>query len=807
MAYMLNDWTLSSPTHVSPQPGDPIGSQEYVIFNVPDLSVSPYTYITQTASSSVNGNSVEIVADLSDEDTNSYINMYIDDGTNKQGIKIYSGKVTLLDGTSETILTNTSGTFHRYTISMKQGVFKFWFDKNCLIEKQTTDATSSAQLFIGFTSGQVGEFIANFKYIKYAYGVYKYLIPSDLDFELQVDSDPSFNTVNLHTYTKSNFEHIKTERDAWDPVSYICGRYKEQAGKVTYTKIGTPTIVSSVVSNLSDANYLQVGSDVFNKDISEVVVKCTLDSNAIRQGENTIFYKTSDNISLTIPSTTTAFSEPTIYLTGPDQAYTFTDFIPTVDVPFWLKYTYSGTTARLYYSLNGLDYTLCRTITNVTVTGADGTFIIGKGSASGNYFSGSIDLTETFIKVKGSYWFRNNAYDGIGIVNSATITLPQKPDMQLPLFYYRVRTTNSDGETAFSQTYLVNKVKPQTIAATQDKISLFYTSADAGYHALAPLSNIGVALPQIPVADNWKTTLYNESPYTISIYDYTVGAAYQEEPSTTDTSNPYFVIQPYQIVSVTFDTADNKWYITLDKKRCSFSLFPDVTSEIFNAVYHYHIPSYDYVYTKVYDSGNIATLVHAEAKEIANVVSGIQTASENMNIFVAEQDTFAEKWSNVFNLDKSLFKNPSEMRDTFQYLINNLTGQMLKPTMQDVLYAVTGAAPDIIEYKDKLFNLLWSTSDNVPTDMRYYLYDNSHPSFIRNPFIVYNGAAKEFTFEIRVYDPYNLQYSQELIRQIILMFKPGWTRAVIKFYNEEGETYAEKYYYGIDNYIESAYTR
>lgn len=654
--FKLNDWSLSDVTNVTPKIGDEIGSSEYVIFDVPDLSVSPFTYIYQDASSTDKGNSVEIVADLSEVDSDTYLAMYIDDGTNRQGIKIYRNEVKLLDGSSLTTVENPSGEFHRYTITMKEGVFTFAFDK---IEVQTENPipvqqSQGRKLVIGFPESQSGSCKVKFKYIKYAEGVYKYVVLENTDFELQLDSAPTFNTVNLHTYTKSSFDTIPTDPKAWDPLNIVRGNY----------------------------------------------------------------------------------------------------------------------------------------------------------------------IADT------------DSYDGHGLVTAATIKLPQKPDMEMPTFFYRVRFIG-DCTSDYSAVYFNNRSDVYEFSQadqayyTQDNIDinelpgyvfifdasadrrgddkgLFYTLDDHGFHQILALTDLAqIHLPasrdengEIIIPDNWKITFRSvgERPFTV----------YSGENAEL------FKVTEGQVVTMQFDTATGEWITYVEQDPTQFKIHPDVTNEVFKAVYGYHLPAdQDDVYTKSYDTGNAATILRAESRELGKVFSEDMDDSSRTGIFKAPNDLFTERWGNIFQFDKSLFKNQAEMRDILQTLVLNMHGEMLHDNMETVIEAVTGAKPTIIQYKDKVFNTLWSSADikKLPDSQRYYLYDGEHPSFSVNPFILYGGNDKAYTFQINIYDPYDLQYDRDMVQRIIQLFKPGWTKAVTVFYDAEGHQYQKKYYYGIDNYGEAAYNK
>lgn len=674
MSYRLNDWWLTNPEYVTPKKDDEIGvviegdekvERKYVEFNVTDLTVSPFTYIYRGASSKDKGNSVEIVADLSDEDSGSYLTMYIDDGNNRQGIKIYKNKVTLLDGTSITTDLETAGSFHRYTLSLMEDEFVFTLDKNVLLrQKENPVSTGESQVVVGFPESQTGSYKAKFEYIKYAEGVYTYVILEDVDFEFQLDSAPTFDTINLKTYNKDSFIHHEPTYDGETPEEEEQRKLKEA---------------------------------MFNE-------------------------------------------------------------LPAA----W----------------EGVEH-ICGT-------------------------------------------YRDGVYDNKGIVHSISIALPQKPDMSMPPFFYRVRIAGDKYTSDYSQTYISSLTKPKLFSTSSDAyyeqeyqlpvplpgyIFIYdsttgvvgneiinYTQADDGVHRIYPTGEgAKVILPPIPVSDNWKITLCNIGEYTVLV--------------KSEIGDEMLSVEPKQVVSYEFDTADNKWYSYVEQNIAKFNLRPDVSSEIFKAVYTTHIPSYDYVYTKEYNTGNIATIVNAEASEVAKMFTAQQNQAEMLNIFKAENNDFTERWKSIYNLSETLFKNRAEMRDAFQVLIGNSLEQMRKYNIEQVLTALTGSKPDIIEYKDKIFNILWSTADfrEQPQSRRYQLADPDHPSYYVNPFIVYDGADKHYTWHVKVYDPYNMQYSQELIKQVLQLYKPGWTHVIIDFYDVEGAPIRKKYVYWYDSYLNATY--
>ena len=384
-----------------------------------------------------------------------------------------------------------------------------------------------------------------------------------------------------------------------------------------------------------------------------------------------------------------------------------------------------------------------------------------------------------------------------GLVQAATIHLPPKQDNKEIPFYYKVRFNGPEYVSDYSQTYLINRVKPTALVETSTPgIYAELTAADSGYKSYSvPVTNGRVVLPATPVSDGWNVQIYNAGIHTIKVVD-TLNFAQQE-------------ISPYNIVSYTYSAENSNWTSSIVQKKQSFILPPNITNLVFDAVFNHHLPAYDEVYTKAFNSGNVADILRGQAEQIDSIYATMQTQYARLSNFTADRDTMNQRWSNIFGLDKSLFKNSADMRDTMQTLILNLKGEMISKTLEYLISTITGAKPEIIEYKDLDFNILWSEKEikQLPPNKTYYLYDEEHPSYEVKPFILYGGSDKAFSFQINVFDPYNLQYNQELIKQIVDMFKPVYSYAIINFYSWEGMPYTKRYFYGIDSYLEAAYNK
>ena len=332
-----------------------------------------------------------------------------------------------------------------------------------------------------------------------------------------------------------------------------------------------------------------------------------------------------------------------------------------------------------------------------------------------------------------------------------------------------------------------------------------YSSDDFGDHVVAAdRDGAAVLLPELPVSDDWQITLYNVGDFSVEIEDYLGGFV--------------ATVAPGQAVTCVYDSAHAyNWTTYLKHDVANFTLQADVASEVFNAVYNSRIPAYDYVYTKELSSGNIANIVRAESKEVGDFFSNLEDQENLLNLYSADNDLFTERYSNIFNIPVyneesgggGVFSNRAEARDAFQVILLNLTKQLRVGGLSSVIAAITGSKPEITEYKDVPFNVIWSHEEakTAPDNLKFYLYDPKCPSYITNPFVPYGQTERYSTFQVDIFNPYNIEYKQELIKQVIKIFKPAWTRAIINFYDSEGMPIEEKIYYWYADYLRSEYNK
>ncbi|MBQ3311682.1 hypothetical protein IJG72_06355 [bacterium] len=203
---------------------------------------------------------------------------------------------------------------------------------------------------------------------------------------------------------------LSTNRYCFAPVlenMYYVDCYKYN----NFTKVGSPTVDedTGLVSNFSTSNYLQL-RNAFNPANNpwEVQVKFTTSSNVTTVQEILHSRKGTGSsgrygIGLSIDNTHFNFfcsSDGSDWLFDLYGTYTI-----LTNTTYWVKIGWDGTEYYLEYSLNGETYT--RDITNASTSGVysplTSSFIgVWNNGSFTNAFGGSIDLSETYIKVDNS---------------------------------------------------------------------------------------------------------------------------------------------------------------------------------------------------------------------------------------------------------------------------------------------------------------------------------------------------------------------------------------------------------------------
>lgn len=178
-------------------------------------------------------------------------------------------------------------------------------------------------------------------------------------------------------------------------------------GPVGYNKVGTPTIINGIVSGISSGNLLQVAQQVAPQNITERVAKIKFNASAIGSGRyhNVFFGPASMSLVFYAAADADKINSVSCYLPGAGSSLFYGLAALVADTWYWFKYTYDGTTASLYKSTDGSNYTLLHSV-SATISGSAGNCFIGnRWNGDSNFFDGEIDMNETYFKVNGKLWF------------------------------------------------------------------------------------------------------------------------------------------------------------------------------------------------------------------------------------------------------------------------------------------------------------------------------------------------------------------------------------------------------------------
>ena len=170
---------------------------------------------------------------------------------------------------------------------------------------------------------------------------------------------------------------------------------------VGYTKVGSPTIVNGVASGFSENDYLKINAVPNIVTSFEFGVKvntgnlyayCTIfGNNSTNRHSPQIEYNSSNN---------------SIYFTTPLSDFTWgreIKYTVSSNTNYWFKYIFENNKCSAYVSSDGISYALINQVSQPSI-GWDEWMQIG-ADQSKDYWKGSIDLNETYIKVNGVPWF------------------------------------------------------------------------------------------------------------------------------------------------------------------------------------------------------------------------------------------------------------------------------------------------------------------------------------------------------------------------------------------------------------------
>lgn len=169
------------------------------------------------------------------------------------------------------------------------------------------------------------------------------------------------------------------------------------------TVVGSPTINNGVVSGFSDSNYLLTPSKPNSVSSFEMVFKIRA-SDITTNSENAIIGQQTTNRytpQLAIDGQKFWFGVST----NGSSWTTVKGGTPEVNKDYWVKATWNGSQIELLVSENGSEYISLGTTTVSKVTWSE-LLRIGDDASTTDYFKGSIDLAQSYIKINNKDWWK-----------------------------------------------------------------------------------------------------------------------------------------------------------------------------------------------------------------------------------------------------------------------------------------------------------------------------------------------------------------------------------------------------------------
>ena len=178
-----------------------------------------------------------------------------------------------------------------------------------------------------------------------------------------------------------------------------------------YTIVGSPTVNTStgVVSGFSNSNYLTIDDNPNFQDANswEFITKVSVGSTSQK-----ILFGYGINFGVT----NLGYLHLWLYNNGSQFIDSNVCSASLLTTNPFIKLSFDGTTYSCYISPDGETWTLKYSYNSTTKLIDNGPFTLGKdGYGSSEYWQGSIDLSQTYIKVNNSIWWEADSHPYVQI--------------------------------------------------------------------------------------------------------------------------------------------------------------------------------------------------------------------------------------------------------------------------------------------------------------------------------------------------------------------------------------------------------
>lgn len=237
-----------------------------------------------------------------------------------------------------------------------------------------------------------------------------------------------------------------------------------------------------------------------------------------------------------------------------------------------------------------------------------------------------------------------------------------------------------------------------------------------------------------------------------------------------------------------------------------FMLDPDLTDVIWEHMYNDRLPGAN-VYTRYNKSGNISTILEADAIMIDEVRTKLLKAIRNSSIQLASDEVLEKNFGKKYNLSKDYFDNLLEYRYALLTIQNAFCFPGEYRQMENIFETITGVKPQIFECKNTAGWVIWNDVDMfyASDDEKFVLMDDTtlYPTY--KEAVLYSDNELAFGFDIDIYNPYGMKLPEKMVKEIITNFKPAPSAANIIMHDEDGREYQYPGYYYFGHYGRDLY--
>lgn len=243
--------------------------------------------------------------------------------------------------------------------------------------------------------------------------------PSELyESDLVYNVDTSVNgapIITTESFTLPDNEICEAKEYCYAPKGTNYNYSKMYSGKIydNFTKIGSPTISQDgLLSNITKSNYLKLPSNFNSGNNSWEILFKVKTSSDISSEQNWI--GATAGVNWTYPLWRLENGNVSLYLSSNGSSWDIcaneSIFSIETNTWYWLKLTFTGSSYNASYSTNGTEYTLAYTLNSSTPIYQNQLWTIGTNYWNSNNgvqypWTGTIDLSESYIKINNKFWW------------------------------------------------------------------------------------------------------------------------------------------------------------------------------------------------------------------------------------------------------------------------------------------------------------------------------------------------------------------------------------------------------------------